>query len=139
MQRIRRIWAGKFCPRTAYGFHSLNKLFFTSNATEFRFNFEGAVLGRLESLDSDDVVGLGEADSKDLPFTDFIATQLLPCGPIDQPVQKFTGNDDCGPAPREGDSLTAAIHAFTHYVAVFSRGNLVLCDLQGLQSTLSSN
>jgi hypothetical protein len=66
-----------------------------------------------------------------LMYWDFIATRLLPCGPIDAPIEKFTGNDDVGPAPGPKEHLTVALHAFTHYVVVWSRGNFLLCDLQG--------
>jgi len=72
-----------------------------------------------------------------LPFLDFIATRLLPCGPIDGSVEKFTGNDDVGPSPGPKEHLTVALHAFTHYVAVWSRGNYLLCDLQGWFITFS--
>ena len=66
-----------------------------------------------------------------LPYWDFIATRLLPCGPIDGTIEKFTGNDNVGPSPGLKEHLTITLHAFTHYVAVFSRGNFLLCDLQG--------
>ena len=66
-----------------------------------------------------------------LPFLDFIATCLLPCGPIDAPIEKFTGNDNVGPVPGPKEHMTVALHAFTHYTVVFSCGNLLLCDLQG--------
>ena len=66
-----------------------------------------------------------------LPYWDFIATRLLPCGPIDGSIEKFTGNDNVGPSPGLKEHLTTTLHAFTHYVAVFSRENLLLCDLQG--------
>jgi hypothetical protein len=66
-----------------------------------------------------------------LPYIDFIATRLLPCGPVDGKIEKFTGSDDAGNPPGPGEHMTTALHAFTHYVAVFSRENLLLCDLQG--------
>lgn len=66
-----------------------------------------------------------------LPYFDFIATRLLPCGPVDGVIEKFTGSDDAGNPPGPGEDLTTALHAFTHYVIVFSCGNLLLCDLQG--------
>ncbi|KAJ7210227.1 hypothetical protein C8J57DRAFT_1608161 [Mycena rebaudengoi] len=94
---------------------------------KFQFNVGGAILGVLEPLDQDDI-WINQA----LPFTDFIATNYLPCGPVDRPIQKFTGNTDCGAAPAPTDALTMAIHAFTHYVIVFTDKNLVLCDLQGM-------
>jgi hypothetical protein len=66
-----------------------------------------------------------------LPYFDFIATPLLPCGPVDALIEKFTGNDNAGNPPGPREDLTAVLHAFTHYVAIFSRGHLLLCDLQG--------
>lgn len=94
---------------------------------EFRFNLNGAILGKFR-----DVSDIGfEPPPCQLTHFDFIATRLLPCGQIDAPVQKFTGNNDEGGPPTAGEYLTVTLHAFTHYVAVFSRGNLLLCDLQG--------
>ena len=66
-----------------------------------------------------------------LPYWDFIATRLLPCGPVNGSIEKFTGNDSVGPSPGGKEHLTITLHAYTHYVFVFSRGNLLLCDLQG--------
>lgn len=72
-----------------------------------------------------------------LPYLDFIATRLLPCGLIDAPIEKFTGNDDVGPPPGHKEDLTVALHAFTHYIVIFSRANLLLCDLQGMLINIS--
>ena len=52
-------------------------------------------------------------------------------GPIDGTIQKFTGNDNVGPSPGLKEHLTITLHAFSHYVAIFSRGNYLICDLQG--------
>ena len=93
---------------------------------DFRFHVEGVVLGVLEPLEPGHIsMSLG------LPFRDFLATRYLPCGPSEQPVQKFTGNADCGAAPSKKDAMTAAIHAFTHFTMKYSDEHLVLCDLQG--------
>ena len=52
---------------------------------------------------------------------------LLPCGIFDK-VTKFTGSDDIAPA---ADAMTKAIHAFTHFSYVYSKGFWLFCDLQG--------
>jgi Alpha-kinase family len=87
----------------------------------FRFHTEGAILGKL----------MTDPESNPLACLHFIASPLLPCSKLDGPVQKFTGNDDCGNPPAKGDKLTMAIHAFAHFVVQYSRQNLLLCDLQG--------
>ncbi|KAJ7501651.1 hypothetical protein B0H11DRAFT_2371922 [Mycena galericulata] len=87
----------------------------------FRFNLDDTILGVLEPLD--------DAENK-LPHVHFLATPLLPCGPVDQPIQKFTGNADCGPAPT--DALTMALHSFSHFVAIYTNNDAILCDLQGI-------
>ncbi|KAJ7207274.1 hypothetical protein GGX14DRAFT_396679 [Mycena pura] len=99
------------------------------NVPDFRFNVEGAILGVLEPLEAGHI-----SASLGLPsnFHDFIATRYLPCSPVDKAVQKFTGNADCGNPPDHGDSLTAAIHAFTHFTLLYTGNGLVFCDLQGL-------
>ncbi|KAJ7070272.1 hypothetical protein B0H15DRAFT_793713, partial [Mycena belliarum] len=94
----------------------------------FEFNVNGAFIGALEPLDR-----LPDGRSADvLSHTHFLATPFLPCGKAHAPVKKFTGNADCGGPPE--DLLTAAIHAFSHYVSIYSGNNLVLCDLQGIIS-----
>ncbi|PPQ79723.1 hypothetical protein CVT26_016028 [Gymnopilus dilepis] len=88
---------------------------------KFYFNFKESILGRLRpSLSS---------ESRHLPHSFFIATPLLRCGNLDSKIKKFTGNDEFGEAH---DHLTKAIHAFTHFTAVYTHESLVLCDLQGL-------
>ena len=77
-----------------------------------------------------DPVNEGQTDVS-LAHLDFLATRLLPCSLIDGGVQKFTGNDDCGAAPARNDLLTMAIHAFAHFVVVYSKEAFLLCDLQG--------
>jgi len=51
---------------------------------------------------------------------------------MDGKVKKFTGNDDIGDQP--SDPLTEAIHAFAHFSLVYTKGYLLLCDLQGVSS-----
>jgi hypothetical protein len=83
-------------------------------------NFKDSILGHLvPSLTS---------QSRHLTHSLFIATPLLPCSDVDGGIKKFTGNDEFGDA---NDHLTKAIHAFSHFTAVYTHENLVLCDLQG--------
>ncbi|KAH9921376.1 hypothetical protein B0H21DRAFT_843644 [Amylocystis lapponica] len=87
----------------------------------FQFHLKGAIFGRLE---------LSIPDSGRLiPFRHFIATPLLPCGPHDAPVRKFTGNETLNP-PK--DNLEEAVHAFSHFVWLWSRNDIFMCDLQGM-------
>jgi hypothetical protein len=79
----------------------------------FYFNSEGAVLGKL--VQNQD--GNGSSDSKHgILYKWFLATRLLPRGPYDAKLQKFTGNDDAGNAPAKDDYLSMAL----------------FCDLQGI-------
>ncbi|TDL13748.1 hypothetical protein BD410DRAFT_846650 [Rickenella mellea] len=84
----------------------------------FYFNFKHSILGELE----EDVDGM-------FRYSHFLATCLLPCGPIDTPIRKFTGNVNLGEAR---DELSKVIHAFAHFSLVYTRGFLLLCDLQGI-------
>lgn len=45
---------------------------------------------------------------------------------MDGEIHKFTGNDEFGD---NNDHLTKAIHTFSHFMAVYTHENLVLCDL----------
>ena len=102
---------------------------------EFRFNIAHAILGCFTDK-STNVTSIAEPPSG-LAFFNFIATHLLPCGPVDAPIKKFTGNDDdIGPAPGPKETMTIMLHAFTHYIGVLSDGNLILCDLQGTVFTI---
>lgn len=62
------------------------------------------------------------------PYQHFIATRLLPCGEIDGPLRKFTGSSEIGKAT---DDLTKAVHAFAHFMLIYTSGFLLLSDLQG--------
>ena len=86
----------------------------------FDFNVEGAFIGEL--------VPTATSGSRPLPLLHFIATPLLPCGELDAPIRKFTGNDQVGPA---NNHITQLIHAFAHFTYLCSGGTLVFCDLQG--------
>ncbi|KAF8445061.1 hypothetical protein L210DRAFT_3394110, partial [Boletus edulis BED1] len=88
---------------------------------DFYFNFEGSILGVLHSK--------SESASWILPYRHFIATRLLPCGEIDGPLRKFTGSSEIGKAT---DDLTKAVHAFAHFMLIYTSGFLLLSDLQGL-------
>jgi len=120
----------RHCQVSWYPLTTSISWFFTWIVLEFRFNLTGAILGHF--VDESAITECPASAPCGLPYWDFIATRLLPCGPIDGPIEKFTGNDDVGPGPGPKEHLTVALHAFTHYVAVWSRGNFLLCDLQGL-------
>ena len=83
--------------------------------TVFQVNFDGAFMGKVTT----------EADST-LPAY-FLATRLLPCSSFDA-LKKFTGNKSVLPPT---DAISKAIHAFAHYSLLYTKGYLVLCDLQG--------
>lgn len=86
----------------------------------FYFNFKDSFYGEIEPLSA--------SGHRTLPHLGFLATPLLPCGRYDDPVRKFTGSDNLGPA---NDNLTQAIHAFVHFAWVYSREQLLFCDMQG--------
>ncbi len=87
----------------------------------FYFNFKGSILGKL--------IVKRRSEPRNFAHLHFIATPpVLPCGKADSKVQKFTGNDEVGPAT---DDISKAIHAFAHFSLVYSHGHLVFCDLQG--------
>lgn len=89
-------------------------------STEFYFNFKGAVFGQL--------MGGKSSDNHILSHKFFLATPLLPCGDLDAPIRKFTGNDEFGDPE---DALTMAVQAFAHFSLVYSHDYLIFCDLQG--------
>ena len=89
--------------------------------TEFYFNFKTSIFG--------EVIPSPISNSRPLPHLYFITTPLLPCGRIDPKIEKFTGNGDIGLA---SDHMTKAIHAFTHFSAVYTQNNLLICNLQGM-------
>ncbi|KAH7907579.1 kinase-like domain-containing protein, partial [Hygrophoropsis aurantiaca] len=92
---------------------------FDKHAKEYRANIPGVFVRK-------------ESQSWILPYRYFIATRLLPCGKVDGELRKFTGNDDIGPLD---DDLTRAIHAFAHFMLIYTSGYLLLADLQGLYDT----
>jgi len=96
----------------------------------FYFNAEGAVLGKMIENQSIESSHAGP----NISYRWFMATKLLPCGPYDAKLQRFTGNDDAGNPPAKDDHLTMAIHAFAHFSVMYSKGSLLLCDLQGMPS-----
>jgi hypothetical protein len=81
----------------------------------FRVNFDGTFFARVCDPVHDQP-----------PY--FLATCLLPCGPL-VPLWKFTGNLEVGDA---NDNLSQAIHAFAHFSLKWSKGYVLLCDLQGI-------
>ena len=64
------------------------------------------------------------------PILDFLRRRcfLVPRR-YDDPVRKFTGSDHLGPA---NNNLIQVIHAFVHFAWVYSREQLLFCDMQGL-------
>lgn len=93
----------------------------------FRFNLKHAVIGKFTSEKQRLSLRLG--------YPHFIATRILPCGPVDT-VMKFTGNDDEGDAPRPGEVMLATLHAFAHFTFIYTHKNFLLCDLQGALDVL---
>ena len=87
----------------------------------FYFNFKDSFYREIELLSA--------SGCRTLPHLGFLATLLLPCGRYDDPVRKFIGSDNLGPAK---DNLTQAIHAFVHFAWVYSQEQLLFCDMQGL-------
>lgn len=63
------------------------------------------------------------------PFKYFIASLLLPCGPADGAVIKYTGNDNVGPLSK--DPMMALLYAYTHFTYIYTDHQLLICDLQG--------
>lgn len=88
---------------------------------EFYFNFPDSILGILQHSST-------SSGSTPVPFQDFIATPLLPCGLVDPKVRKYTGNENFGDA---SDDMTKAIHAFVHFSVAYSQDSILFCDLQG--------
>jgi hypothetical protein len=70
----------------------------------FYFNLKNVFYGEIEPLSA--------SGHRSFPHIGFLATPLLPCGRFDDPVKKFTGSDNLGPA---NDSMTQAVHAFVHF------------------------
>ncbi|EDR15925.1 uncharacterized protein LACBIDRAFT_301407 [Laccaria bicolor S238N-H82] len=86
----------------------------------FYFNFKSSLFGKLQpSLSS---------GSRIVPHKYFLATKLLPCSKADGSIKKFTRNDEIGNAM---DDLTKAIHAFAHFLLIYSHSHLLFCDLRG--------
>ncbi|KAM6501725.1 hypothetical protein JOM56_001702, partial [Amanita muscaria] len=110
------------------GFEEL-ALEYGTSLPKFRFNLVDSILGRFVD---DSKITESEAPPPPCGLPVGAGAPLLPCGPIDASIEKFTGNDDVGPAPGPKEHVTIALHAFTHYVAIWSRGNFLLCDLQGM-------
>lgn len=97
-----------------------SSIVFTALVSEFYFNFEGSIFGKL--------IPSAFEDGLPLPHLHFIATPLLPCGEADGPIKKFTGNGSIGDA---SDHMTKAVHAFAHFSVVYSQSSILFCDLQG--------
>ena len=89
----------------------------------FYFNFKGSFYGEIEPLSA--------SGHCCLPHLSFLATPLLPCGCFNDSVQKFTGNNELGPAK---NLMTQAVHAFVYFAWIYSHKQLVFCDMQGLST-----
>jgi len=87
---------------------------------EFYFNFENSNFGH--------IIPSPTSGSRPLPFSAFLATPLLPCGPLNPKIEKFTGNGILGPADSH---IAKAIHAFVHFSVLYSQNSVLFCDLQG--------
>lgn len=94
----------------------------------FYFNFKDSFYREIEPLSSSTSGRRGHG----LPHLGFLATPLLPCGRFDNPVKKFSGSDELGPA---NDLMTQAVHAFVHFAWIYSYKRLVFCDMQGRYSS----
>ncbi|KAF8712521.1 hypothetical protein AX14_013037 [Amanita brunnescens Koide BX004] len=88
----------------------------------FQFNLKNALFGEFVDKEQQELLHL--------EYRHFIATQLLPCGPIDA-IVKYTGNANEGDAPRPGETMLATLHAFAHFTYIYTHGSFLLCDLQG--------
>ncbi len=66
-----------------------------------------------------------------LHYKHFLATPLLPCGPADAPMAKFTGNENEGSPPKPGNHMEMTLHAFSHFMILYTDKTFMLCDLQG--------
>ncbi|KAF8231442.1 hypothetical protein L208DRAFT_1277258 [Tricholoma matsutake] len=86
----------------------------------FYFNFKDAFFGEIEPLSA--------SGHHSLPHIGFLATPVLPCGCFNDPVKKFTGSNNLGPAK---DSMTQPVHAFVHFGWIYSQEQLLFCDMQG--------
>lgn len=89
----------------------------------FQFNLKNALFGEFVDKEQQELLHL--------EYRHFIATQLLPCGPIDA-IVKYTGNANEGDAPRPGETMLATLHAFAHFTYIYTHGSFLLCDLQGV-------
>lgn len=87
----------------------------------FYFNFKGSIYGEIQASMT--------SGSRTIPKKNFLATLLLPCGKLDAKVKKFMGNDDIGDAL---DNMTKAVHAFAHWLLLYSWGHILFCNLQGI-------
>lgn len=101
---------------------------YANRKTDFYFNLEGSFVGELLDWSTDKTRSPNEPPE----HKTFIATPLLPCGPANGPIIKYTGNDNVGAPPAANDTLTALLHAYTHFTFVYTKGHMVICDLQGM-------
>lgn len=92
-----------------------------------QWNVSGAFIGELEAavpclpINPDD-------DCRSLLFSTFLATAVLPSGPLFT-EEKFSGNDEAG---KNSGAIGEAVDAFAHHVVVTSQGTVLFADLQGI-------
>ncbi|KAJ2919644.1 hypothetical protein MD484_g837, partial [Candolleomyces efflorescens] len=88
---------------------------------DFYFNFPKSIFGRFITTPETKL---------HMPHKYFVATPLLPCGKLDPKIIKFTGNNGMN---TPSSNIMRAVHAFTHFSWIYSRGHIVFCDLQGAE------
>src|SRR5271156_4000497 len=99
---VSQIYSRRWCERGPQYVLSVRSIKLITNLKSFLlafyFNFKDSFYGEIEPLSA--------SGRRTLPHLGFLATPLLPCGHYDDPVQKFTGSDNLGPAD---NGLTQAI------------------------------
>jgi len=92
----------------------------------FYFNYPRAILGRLITL----VAEVAPAVPL-VPHAYFITTPLLACGEYDKGVIKYSGQLGFSADP-DPSGIRDAVHAFVHFLYIWSKGFMIFSDLQGV-------
>ena len=87
---------------------------------EFYFNFNSSILG---SLSPKSFIPKPSFD----PWGFHSHTSVTLCQ-FNGKIKKLTKNDGFGDAD---DHLTKAVYTFSHFTAIYTQQNIILCDLQG--------
>ena len=90
------------------------------------WNVHGSFVGTLETPQSRAPVNL-DHDTRSLVFSTFLASSILPTGPLFKEV-KFSENTEVG---CNTGTVGHAVDAFAHHVVVTSKGTVLFADLQG--------